>query len=351
MIAKMAGEFFLGDCLYTADTIADVYGPGCATLIYTDPPFATGLDFRTSDGDFAYSDKLVGAEYKDWITARLKALAPLLSRNGNMVVHCDYRASHTIRQILEDIFGPNGFRAEIIWAYRVTARGSAVNSPRLAPHHDTLLVYGHPRSQNNADRRDGTRSQNNALGSADRRQAADRRGRHPVFTPVTATQELTPQEALRKGFKWDTERGYWFRHWSRGGYTDESIAELDRQGLIYWTSTGNPRPKIVMETNPSGNVLYNTVLGDVWTDIPDLMHSPPSERTGYPTQKPLALLRRVVETFSRPGDLVIDPFAGSGTTLVAADQLGRNWIGVDTGATAMKVAAERLGLDPVDDGE
>ena len=119
------------------------------------------------------------------------------------------------------------------------------------------------------------------------------------------------------------------------------MARLDAEGRVHRTRTGSARVKYYLPEE-DGLVIDRRPLGDVWSDIPDMMHAPAAERTDYPTQKPERLLRRIVEAASAPGGLVADFFCGSGTTLAAAQALGRRWVGCDLSAAAVEIAAARL---------
>jgi 2-polyprenyl-3-methyl-5-hydroxy-6-metoxy-1,4-benzoquinol methylase len=147
------------------------------------------------------------------------------------------------------------------------------------------------------------------------------------------------EEARRRGLRRD-EAGRWFKTAPRGDYADESVARLEAEGRIHRTASGNVRVKYFLEER-GGMVIEEVLVGDVWNDIPDAMHLG-SERIGWPTQKPLALAERIIKAASNPGDIVLDAFCGSGTTLVAAARLGRRWIGIDTSEQACTIARERL---------
>jgi DNA modification methylase len=117
--------------------------------------------------------------------------------------------------------------------------------------------------------------------------------------------------------------------------------ELEKAGRIYRTKNNTMRIKYFLREDES-HVIEDRLVGDVWDDIPDAMHISQAEKTGYPTQKPEALLNRVISASSMQGDIVLDAFAGSGTTLVTAEKLGRRWIGIDSGALAVKTAKKRI---------
>ena len=153
----------------------------------------------------------------------------------------------------------------------------------------------------------------------------------------------TLEEARRRGLRRD-EVGRWFKTAPRGDYTDESVARLEAEGRIHRTrpraGSGGIRIKYFLEER-DGQVIEEVLVGDVWTDIPDAMHMG-AERVGWPTQKPLALAERIIAAASNPGDIVLDAFCGSGTTLVAAARLGRRWIGIDASPEACAIARERI---------
>jgi adenine-specific DNA-methyltransferase len=122
------------------------------------------------------------------------------------------------------------------------------------------------------------------------------------------------------------------KHWQ---YTPDKLDEMDARGEIYWSATGNPRRKLYLE-NSAG-----IPIQDVWLDVRDA-HNQNAHITGYPTEKPAALLKRIIEASSNPGDLILDCYAGSGTTLVVASELGRRWIGVDRGQEAITTMLHRF---------
>ena len=131
------------------------------------------------------------------------------------------------------------------------------------------------------------------------------------------------------------------KHWQ---FTPDKLDELDANGEIYWSSNGNPRRKVYLDKSEG------LPVQDIWLDYIDT-NNQNTLITGYPTEKNIEMLKRIIETSSRPGDLVLDCFAGSGTTLVAADELGRQWIGVDIGDEAIETIKERFknGSKPIGD--
>jgi hypothetical protein len=151
---------------------------------------------------------------------------------------------------------------------------------------------------------------------------------------------MTLKEARSEGFRED-EEGRIFKTAPRGDYTDESVKELEKEGRIHRTKSGKIRVKYFLESRGK-RFVEKKLVGDVWNDIPDSMHSPPGERTAFTTQKPEALLRRIIESATEKGDIVCDFFSGSGTTGVVSEKLGRRWIMCEEGVTGIQVSRSRL---------
>jgi adenine specific DNA methylase Mod len=271
-------------------------------LVYMDPPFASGGRYRTGTGRHAFGDRLRGKAFIEFMRARLVILKDILAEDGSVYLHLDWRMSHHMRVLMDEVFGEENFLNEIIWHYG--GRGAKAVAHRFARNHDTILLY---------------------------------RKKGHVFNRLT-TEKKVAEGA--KGFSRDND-GRWFKTAPRGDYTDKSIERLEKEGRIYRTRTGRIRIKYFLREE-NGKLFEEKLVGDVWDDIPDGMHLPGAEKTGYPTQKPEALLMRVIGASSNAGDLVLDAFAGSGTTLVAAQKLGRKWIGMDKSELAVETMEKRL---------
>jgi site-specific DNA-methyltransferase (adenine-specific)/adenine-specific DNA-methyltransferase len=247
-------------------------------LIYLDPPFATGRDRR------AYTDRWgddPGA-YLAMLAPRLERQRSLLAPTGSLFVHVDYRAAAYVRLLLDEVFGPASFRNEIVWHYQSGGRPRS-HYPRK---HDTLFWYA--------------------------------RGPRPYFDAAAAGQlrGVCPQ-CGHAAPSWNHLR----RH-------------TDADGRVYRTIRSAGKVYRYYDDEP-------TLAPDVWLGLNHLQQKDP-ERTGYPTQKPLGLLRRVVAAHCPPGGMVADFFCGSGTTLMAAAALGRRWLGCDSGREAIDTARRRL---------
>lgn len=271
-------------------------------LVYIDPPFSTNLKFKGKKDQLAYDDKLGGAEFLEFLRKRLVLLRELLSENGSIFVHLDSKKAHHIKVVMDSVFGEENFLNDIIWSYG--GRGAKHISSKFSRNHDIILWY--------------------------------RRSSH-IFNRVFVGKRIkkgTP------GFREDSD-GRWFKTSPRGDYTDKSISELTKEGRVYRTRNSTVRIKYFLREDGDW-LIEDKLVGDVWEDIPDAMHLGESEKTGYPTQKPEALLSRIIKTATNRGDLVLDAFAGAGTTLVAAEKLGRRWVGIDSGRLAVHTAETRL---------
>ena len=252
----------------------------------------------------AYGDDM--AAFLCWLGVRLIECHRVLREDGSLYLHIDHTAHAWVKCMMDAIFGQKNFRNEIVWWYEKVARG-AKGKNQFARNSDVLLYYTKSKSR--------------------------------TFRPVEIDREYTVEEAKAKGFKRDGSG--WYKHSHAGMYTTESIRKLDLQGRIYWTKNGKPRVMYRLK-NRSGKILEGVKVGNVWDDIPQTSRMSPKERTGYPTQKPLALLDRIIRASSNPGDIVLDPFCGCATTQVAAERLNRQWVGIDNQRYAYDLIIQRL---------
>jgi adenine specific DNA methylase Mod len=247
-------------------------------------------------------DTLVGAEFIEFLRKRLIFLRELLADDGSIYVHLDWKKAHYIKAVMDEVFGEENFLNDIIWHYG--GRGAKAVSRQFSRNHDIILLY---------------------------------RKKDHLFNRTFVDKRV---QKKGHGFRQD-ELGRWFKTAPRGDYTDRSIRELEKAGRVYRTRNGNVRIKYFVREE-KGGLIEQKLVGDVWDDIPDAMHLPASERTGYPTQKPEKLLSRIISASTMEGDIVLDAFSGAGTTLVAAEKLGRRWIGIDSGKLAIETAIERI---------
>lgn len=252
---------------------------GKVKLIYIDPPFATKQDFMKEE-EKAYRDKVVGSKFIEFTRKRLILLRELLSRDGTIFIHLDEKKLHYIKVILDEIFKEMNFINEIIWNYESGGRAEYFYPKK----HETVLIYSnnfkyHPE-----------------------------RASHPRNQCEKCGQILEKWNNLKKHVD---EKGRVFR-------------TIKSAGKIYKYYDDEPVPQT-----------------DVWLDISHIQQKSP-ERTGYPTQKPETLLERIINVSSDEGDLILDAFAGSGTTLAVAEKLNRKWIGVDCGKLAIYTMQKRM---------
>ncbi len=291
-------------------------------------------------------DAMVGFLGKNALTAylammavRLVELHRVLKPTGSLYLHCDPTASHYLKILLDAVFGARNFRNEIVWK-RTSAHNSA---KRWGDVHDTLLFYSH--SENHCwnvvlqahdavhvQKKYGTSDEFGAFMPADLTGAGRRSGSSGqewrTFSPDAmgrhwAIPKKVALTRLPEGEIWETLS------------TQDKLDALDRAGFIYWPKKdgGFPRFKRYLSEG--------TTIQSVMTDISPL-NSQAQERLGYPTQKPVALLERIINASSNPGDVVLDPFCGCGTTVHAAQKLGRNWIGIDVTHIAIGLIETRL---------
>ena len=256
------------------------------------------------------------------MAVRLLELRRVLKPTGSLYLHCDPRASHYLKVLMDGIFGATFFRNEIIWK-RTSAHSSA---KRYGPVHDVLLFY----SKTDAVSWNPQYEPHAAGYLASHYRQADSFGRRFTLSDLTGA-------GVRNGSSGKPWRGYNVaekgNHWK---FTIDHLEELDGSGRIYWPPRGGwPRYRRYLDE------VKGTQLQDVWTDL-DPVNAMAKERLGWATQKPLALLERIIRASSNPGDVVLDPFCGCGTALEAAERLGRQWIGIDITWLAIAVMQSRL---------
>ena len=252
---------------------------GKVNLIYIDPPFATEADFKNSQGITAYRDKIVGSEFIEYLRRRLIVAKEILSDNGSIFIHLDERMSHYIRVVMDEVFGKNNFVSEIIWSFSRIGG----NAQKFEKNHENIYWYS-------------------------------KKGEY-IFNKDDVRQPY--EEKFLKTCKKD-ENGNLF--YTRGLGKDGD--KLNRKKVSY--------------INPKGKSPSN-----VWNDI---QYNPTakSEKTGYPTQKPEELLKRIILATTNEGDLVMDFFAGSGTTAAVAEKLNRRWIVCDIGKYSTYTTQSRI---------
>lgn len=256
--------------------------------------------------------------YLVMMAVRLIELHRVLKPTGSLYLHCDPTASHYLKIVLDSIFGPTGFANELVWQ-RTTPKGLAFT--KFAANHDIILAY----------RKSGAFVWNAQYLPYSEEYLA----RYNLVDDKTkkrfqATSLLNPNQN-RPNLTYEFH-GH-LRVWR---WTKERMLQAERNGKIYFPPRGGvPREKRFLEDQEG------VPVSSVWTDIPPV-NAMAEERIGYPTQKPRALLERIIEASSNVGDVVLDPFCGCGTAVHAAQQLGRRWIGIDITHIAIQIILDRL---------
>ncbi|MBA7483386.1 hypothetical protein ES707_18900 [subsurface metagenome] len=270
-----------------------------------------------------YMQKSDMMAYLVMMAARLIELHRVMKPTGTLYLHCDSSASHYLKIILDAIFGASAFRNEIIWK---RSNAKSLMSRRLPTNHDTIFLYSLGENfwsedaaflpYNPADLAEKTSEKYSQM---------DADGRRYQLTSLINPNQNRPN--LTYEFLGVTRVWRW---------TKERMQAAYKAGQVVQSEPGRvPRFKRYLDQQ------RGSPLDDVWTDIPPL-NSQAQERLGYPTQKPLALLERIIKLSSKKGDLVLDPFCGCGTAIEAAQKLGRRWIGIDITALAVDVVERRL---------
>ena len=281
------GFFCLGDAEDRLTALLGEY-EGKVKLVYMDPPFMTGDRFhmrvrvgaeewQKGKGSLAletFSDRLTREQYLDMLRRVLSLCRRLLSDEGMIFVHIDYRAHPHVRLLMDEVFGEDNLLNEIIWVYQSGGRSIR----HFSRKHDVILFYR----------------------------------KTPDYDFDIEAVKAAPTRPR----------------------TNHMRRHVDPDGRVYRSVRVNGRVYTYYDDEP-------VAPSDVWQDLSHLQQKDP-ERTGYDAQKPLALLDRIVRCASRPGDWVLDPFAGSGTTLEAAKRLGRNFIGIDRCLLTLNTARRRL---------
>lgn len=309
---------------------------GGLKLIYIDPPFAVGADFGFSieiNGETAEKKQSIMEEiaYRDtWgrgissyltmLYERLKQMHNLLAEDGSMFVHCDWRVNGLLRFLLNEIFGIQNFSGEIVWQ-RTTSHAQKQSFGNV---HDYLL-YGRKSTENfiwNPQYEPHSKEYIDKYYST-----KDEDGRRYTLDNLTAAGSGPARKFFGKLLQPPPGT-----HWR---YSQENIDKLCEEGLIVMTSNDRPRYKRYLDT------LSGRIVSGLWTDIPPV-NSQANESVQYPTQKPEALLERIIKASSNEGDLVADFFCGSGTTAAVAEKLGRKWIACDLGRFAVHTTRKRM---------
>ena len=316
-------------------------------LIYIDPPFFSGREYNVIWGDDnelrSFNDIWEGGldGYLIWLNARLYEMKRMLKPTGSIYVHCDWHASHYIKVEMDKIFGYENFRNEVVWQRAYGGKSSQFQPRSYGHNHDAMLFYAKTNQVRCNPFRELTEQERTALFPLVDNQGRRYHDRGELYR--RASQGARPNLCYNfRGFDAPRPQG-----WRLSRVRMEE--EYNRGRIVVQNGAIK---RLVFEEDHRGNP-----LGDIWTDI-NFLSGSNKERIGYPTQKPEALLERIIETSSNEGDLVADFFIGGGTTAAVAQRLGRRFIVCDQSRVAVAVTAERLkqqaqtqgmGEDPVPD--
>ena len=270
-------------------------------LIYIDPPFATKQDFL-KDKEKAYRDKVIGAQFIEFLRKRLILLREILANDGTIYVHLDTKKGHYIKTILDEVFGEENFQNELIWKRTPFAGSSKARAVKFPINHDTIFFYS--------------------------------KSDHYEFTH----QYENYSPAYKKRFKHKDDIG-WYRKTSLKTYSAETEAKLRAEGRFLPPQKKGAYPSYKQYLHES----KGKQIEDIWNDIN--IDNPMAESRAefeYPRMKPELLLSRIIKASSQPGDIVLDAFVGSGTAIAVSEKLGRRWIGMDCGKLAIYTVQKRL---------
>ncbi|MCR5030154.1 MAG: site-specific DNA-methyltransferase [Selenomonadaceae bacterium] len=294
-------------------------------LVYIDPPFASGADYAKkiylrqipkqaeklaraqqeldAEDLRAFEEKMYGdiwdkERYLNWMYENLVAIRSVMSETASIYIHLDWHIGHYAKILMDEIFGENYFVNEIVWK-RATAGSAKARAKRFGADHDTIFVYSR----------------------------SDEYTFNKQYMPY-------PENEIKKRFTQEDSHGK-YKDAELGSYSPETLERLKAENRLIVTSKGKYRYKIYLDE------IEGVLVDSIWTDIP-IANSQSSEREDYPTQKPEALLERIIKASSDEGMVVADFFGGSGVTAAVAARLGRNFIHVDVGLNSVQIARDRL---------
>lgn len=312
---------------------------GGIKLIYIDPPFDVGADFSMDIeiGDDSFTKKpniLEEIAYRDtWgkgadsflsmMYERLILMKDLLADDGSIYVHCDYRVNSYLRNILSEIFGDENFINQICWR-RTTAHGDAKQGAKRFDTVDDSILFFAKSNQHKIWNTQYIPFSDKQI--AEQYNKFDDHGRqYRLVTPTAA------KPGGDTSYNWQGVTPPKGRFWA---YSKSKMQEFESLGKLYYSSSGQPYIKYYLDERPG------VAASTIWFDI--LLSPTNNERVDYPTQKPEALVERIIKASSRQGDLVADFFCGSGTTAAVAEKLGRKWITADLGKFAIHTTRKRM---------
>lgn len=314
-------RFYFGDNLDVLLYLLNNGYKGKIRLVYIDPPFATTSVFVNRNQEHAYSDSLSGGEFVEFLRQRLILIKELLADDGSIYLHLDNKMAFTMKLIMDEIFGENNCRA-FITRKKCSTKNYTKNT--YGNISDYIMFYS--KTDKYVWNRPFDPWEYDKI--IEQYPCVDEQGRRYKKVPVHAPGVRNGET----GKEWRGKLPPKGKHWQ---YTPDKLDELDAAGEIYWSPTGNPRRMVFCD--PTKGI----PVQDIWMDYRDSINQA-EKTTGYPTEKNFDMLKMIVEASSNEGDLVMDCFAGSGTTLGAAFDTGRQWIGVDNSPESLKAILKRF---------
>ncbi|MCL2132536.1 MAG: site-specific DNA-methyltransferase, partial [Lentimicrobiaceae bacterium] len=279
----------------------------------------------------SFEDRWAGGieHYIAWLKERVVEMHRVLKSTGSIFLHCDWHASHYIKvDILDrkDLFGKNNFINEIIWRRTNTPKGSQFENRQFGIVTDSIFFYSKNKNYFFNDKiiRPLLEEEN----VEKKYPKTDEKGRYYEY-PILRSKSKGKRPNLVYEYNGFTPSDYgWV-------VSKEKLQEIDKRGDLGWRTNGQPFRKFRFDEDPG------IIINNLWDDILRIQ-SNSKEAIGYPTQKPEALLERIIKCATNEGDIVLDPFVGGGTTIAVADKLNRKWIGIDQSVMAVKVTDLRL---------
>jgi adenine-specific DNA-methyltransferase len=291
-----------------------------ATLIYLDPPYNTGMDFQTRDLKHAYNDQVSDVAYIEFMRRRLILMREILADDGSIYLHIGHQMVAQLKIIMDEVFGAKNFR-NIITRRKCSSKNFTKH--QYSNLNDYVLFYS--KTENYKWNQPGQNPTDEWIGKEYNK--SDEKGQYklvPIHAPGTR-HGLT-------GSEWRGKLPPPGKHWQ---YVPSKLDAFDAAGEIHWSKNGNPRRKVYLSDDKK------RPYSDYWEDFRDAHHQS-VVISGYPTEKNFNMLKMIVGASSDPGDLVLDPFNGSGTTMHAACELGRRCVGIDQSFTAIDATLKRL---------
>ena len=324
-VLSPVNQLILGDNLEIMKTLESE----SVDLIYLDPPFFSNRHYEIIWGDAgeirSFEDRWAGGieHYIAWLKERVVEMYRLLKPTGNFFLHCDWHANAYIRvDILDKLFGIKNFVNEITWKRTTTHNDSRQGAKHFGRVTDTIFFYA-------KDIKKFTYHSQFERYTSD--YVAQTYRRHdPDGRRFKASDLSAAKPGGNTSYRWKGQKPPDGRYWA---YSKENMEQFEKEGRIFYTSTGKPYLKHYLDEMPGVSV------DNLWFNC---VYRNKEERIGYPTQKPEALLDRIIKCASNEGDLVLDPFMGGGTTMAVAEKLNRRWIGIDQSVQAVKVTEQRL---------